>query len=440
MKICVVGVGYVGLVTGTCFSDLGHDVICVDNDEGKIEGLNASPRRVPIYEPGLAELVDRNVREGRLRFTSDLAQGVEQSLVNFITVGTPTGPDGRPDTNAVFAVARGIGRVMKDYKIIVTKSTVPVGTTEKVREAVAKETKAEFDVVSNPEFLKEGTAIEDFNRPDRVIIGADDVRVEHLMRELYAPVVRTGKPIIVMDIRSAEMTKYASNAMLAARISFMNEMANLCSRLGADVDEVRRGVGSDSRIGGAFLFSGVGFGGSCFPKDVRAVIAMGEAVGEPTPIARAVTEVNENQPERIIGKMLKHFGGDLKGRTIAVWGLAFKPKTDDVREAPALKIIRRLWDLGATVRAFDPEAEANAKKALGADLVVTRTSYDALDGADALALVTEWNEFRQPDFARMRRLLKQPVIFDGRNVYDREKMSEEGFIYHSIGRPVEGLE
>ncbi|NOZ24329.1 MAG: UDP-glucose/GDP-mannose dehydrogenase family protein [Planctomycetes bacterium] len=440
MRICVVGVGYVGLVTGTCFADLGHDVICVDNDQEKIDGLNATPRHVPIYEPGLSELVDRNVKVGRLQFTTDLAQGVEQSLVNFITVGTPTGEDGRPDTSAVFAVARGIGQVMNDYKIIVTKSTVPVGTTEKVRDTIAGETKTEFDVVSNPEFLKEGTAIEDFSRPDRIIIGADDVRVEHLMRELYAPLVRTGNPIIVMDIRSAEMTKYASNAMLATRISFMNEIANLCSRLGADVDHVRRGVGSDSRIGGAFLFSGVGFGGSCFPKDVRAIVAMGEEAGEKTPIACAVTEVNGNQPERIIGKILSHFDGDVKGKTFAVWGLAFKPKTDDVREAPALKIIRRLWELGAAVRAFDPEAEETAKKALGSDLVVARSGYDALDGAEALVLVTEWNEFRQPDFARMKQLLKQPVIFDGRNVYDREKMSEEGFTYYSIGRPVERLE
>jgi len=434
MKISVIGTGYVGLVTGTCLADLGNDVICVDSDSEKIRGLNQSPPKLPIYEPGLRELIERNAAEGRLKFTDDIEEAVAPSLINFITVGTPTGEDGRVDLTAVFEVARAIGRVMRDYKIIVVKSTVPVGTTEKVREVIRGETDVEFDVVSNPEFLKEGTAIDDFTRPDRIIIGTDDIRVEHLMRELYSPLVRTGRPIISMDIRSAEMTKYAANAMLASRISFMNEIANLCERVGADVEFVRQGIGSDTRIGNRFLFAGVGFGGSCFPKDVRALISMGEERNYEMHMARAINAVNEAQPEQLVSKILSHFGDDMSGLVVAVWGLAFKPKTDDIREAPSIKIIRRLLDCGAAVRAFDPEAMPNAAKVLPTGVTFCKTNYEALDGADALVIVTEWGEFRRPDFERMKQLMKQHVIFDGRNIYDRDTMKKAGFIYYSVGR------
>jgi UDPglucose 6-dehydrogenase len=436
MKVCVVGTGYVGLVAGTCFAECGNDVIGVDVDERKLALLRQG--KSPIYEPGLVELLRRNQKEGRLSFTNDLAAAVKQALFCFIAVGTPKRTDGAADLAAVLGVAREIGRAMNGYRILVNKSTVPVGTADRVRQAVGGITSQPFDVVSNPEFLKEGAAIEDFMKPDRVVIGSDSPRAIELMKELYAPFVRTENPIFVMDNRSAEMTKYAANALLATRISFMNEVANLCERVGADVNLVRRGVGADRRIGQHFLFPGIGYGGSCFPKDVQAMIRTAEQYGLDSAMLRAVDAVNDRQKHVLVHKVKACFGEHLRGRTFAVWGLSFKPRTDDMREAPSLTIVEGLLDAGATVRVHDPEALREARRYFDERVSYHDINYDALEGADALLILTEWNEFRRPDFARMKRLLKQPVIFDGRNLYEPAEMAELGFAYHSIGRVLVG--
>jgi len=404
VKIAVIGSGYVGLVAATCLADSGHDVICVDKDAPKIEMLTSG--QSPIYEPGLAELLRRNQAEGRLEFTTDLPDAVVRSLVIFIAVGTPAADNGESDLSGVMAVARSIGDAMNAYKVIVEKSTVPVGTAEKVRRIIAERSDFEFDVVSNPEFLKEGRAIEDFTKPDRIVVGTDDVRVAEIMKELYAPYLRTENPILVMDIPSAEMTKLAANTMLAARISFMNEIANLCEAVGANVDSVRRGIGSDTRIGHSFLFPGVGYGGSCFPKDVRALAAVGRKLGVPMSMAESIHEVNERQKRRLVEKVKAHCGPDLSGMRLAVWGLAFKPLTDDIRQAPAIAIIEELLAAGACITAYDPEVMPNARKVFGDGIVYAKGNYEALEGADALIVVTEWNEFRQPDFERMRSLMR----------------------------------
>ncbi|ABQ26487.1 UDP-glucose dehydrogenase family protein [Geotalea uraniireducens] len=442
MKICIIGTGYVGLVAGTCFAESGNDVICVDVDEAKIEGLKNGV--IPIYEPGLKELVLRNCEEGRLSFTTDLASAVKASLVNFIAVGTPPGEDGSADLQYVLDVARTIGRNMESFKILVDKSTVPVGTADKVRAVVNEELEKrhatiEFDVVSNPEFLKEGAAIDDFMKPDRVVIGTDNVRTAEIMKELYAPFMRKTNRLIVMDIRSAEMTKYAANAMLATKISFMNQIANLCERMGADVSAVREGIGSDSRIGYDFLFPGVGYGGSCFPKDVKALVKTAEECDYEFILLKAVEEVNELQKLVLTDKINLRLGDNsllkpLTGKTIAIWGLSFKPRTDDMREAPSVVIINRLLALGAKVCAHDPEAVKEAKKIFGENIVYSNNQYDILKGADALAIVTEWNEYRNPDFDRIKSLLRQPLIFDGRNLYQPSRMKEAGFEYLPIGR------
>ena len=432
MKLCVVGTGYVGLVAGTCFAEGGNDVICIDNVAEKIEALRRGV--VPIYEPGLAELIRRNVSEGRLSFSTDLADAVRRSVVCFIAVGTPSGEDGSADLRNVMDVAREIGRTMNGYRVVVAKSTVPVGTFARIREAVDSATTQPFDVVSNPEFLKEGAAIDDFMKPDRVVIGSTSPRAIDIMRELYQPFVRTGNPILTMDNASAEMTKYAANALLATRISFMNEIANLCERVGADVDQVRRGISYDRRIGHHFLFPGVGYGGSCFPKDVKAVIQTAHEQGMPFPLLAAVEEVNHEQKRRLVDKVVTHFGADLCGRRFAVWGLAFKPRTDDMREAPSLTVVEGLLTRGAVVAVHDPEALGEARKHFGDRVSYHRVNYEALKDADALLIVTEWNEFRRPDFARMKQLLRQAVIFDGRNLYEPEVMREHGFTYFPIGR------
>ena len=434
MKLCVVGTGYVGLVAGTCFAESGNDVICVDNVAKKIAGLREGA--VPIYEPGLEELIRRNVAEGRLTFTTDLAQAVRTSMVVFIAVGTPSGDDGSADLSAVMAVSREVARTMDGYRVVVAKSTVPIGTSERIRAEIGQHTKHPFDVVSNPEFLKEGAAIEDFMKPDRVVIGAASARAIDTMRQLYEPFVRTGNPILVMDNPSAEMTKYAANALLATRISFMNEIANLCERVGADVDQVRRGIGYDRRIGHHFLFPGVGYGGSCFPKDVKAVIHTAREHGIEFPLLNAVEDVNEAQKHRLVDKVTAEFGEDLHGRRFAIWGLAFKPRTDDMREAPSITIIEGLLARGAEVAVHDPEALGEARTFFGDRVSYHRTNYEALDGADALLIVTEWNEFRGPDFPRMKQLLRRPIIFDGRNLYEPDAMREQGFTYLPIGRAV----
>jgi len=431
MKICMVGTGYVGLVTGACFAENGNDVICIDNNKKKIEQMQRG--KPPIYEPGLDEMVKRNRREGRLKFTTNLKDAIKESVIIFITVGTPPHEDGSADLTHVLSVARKIGQAMNDYKVVVTKSTVPVGTTEKVREIIRQETDVPFDVASNPEFLKEGAAIEDFMRPDRVLVGVDNPNVAELMKELYAPFVRTGKPILIMDIRSSELTKYASNAMLATRISFMNEMANLCEKLGADISLLRKGIGSDPRIGPSFLFPGVGYGGSCFPKDVRAIIKTAEEKGYELLILRDVERVNQRQKNILAEKVIKRFGKTLKGKIFALWGLSFKPNTDDMREAPSIVIINRLMKLGAKIKAYDPVAINEAKKVFGGKVVYGKRGYEILKGADALVIVTEWNEFREPDFDKIKRLLKTPVIFDGRNIYNPSKLKEMGFEYYGIG-------
>ena len=432
MKLCVIGTGYVGLVAGTCFAEGGNDVVCVDNLVEKIEALRRG--EVPIYEPGLGELIRRNVSEGRLSFSTDLADAVRRSVVCFIAVGTPSGDDGSADLNAVMAVARDIGRAMDGYRVVVAKSTVPVGSSARIREAVASTSKHPFDVVSNPEFLKEGAAIDDFMKPDRVVIGSTSARAIEIMRELYEPFVRTGNPILAMDNASAEMTKYAANALLATRISFMNEVANLCERVGADVDQVRRGISYDRRIGHHFLFPGVGYGGSCFPKDVKAVIRTAHEQGLAFPVLAAVEKVNEEQKRRLVDKVVGHFGEKLAGRRFAVWGLAFKPRTDDMREAPSITVVEGLLARGATVAVHDPEALGEAHKVFADRVSYHRVNYETLKDADALLIITEWNEFRRPDFARMKQLLRQPIIFDGRNLYEPEVMREHGFTYLPIGR------
>jgi UDPglucose 6-dehydrogenase len=433
MKIAVVGTGYVGLVVGACLAENGNNVICVDKDASKVTTLNAG--KMTIYEPGLEEIVRRNRSEERLTFTTDLSSAVRASAIVFIAVGTPQGEDGSADLQHVLGVARDIGRAMQAYTVIVDKSTVPVGTAARVREAVARETTQAFSVVSNPEFLKQGAAIEDFLKPDRVVIGVEreDERAADLMKELYGPFTRTGAPIMVMDTASAELCKYAANSILATRISFMNEVANMCELVGADVDEVRKAIGADQRIGKSFLFPGIGYGGSCFPKDVKALLKSAGDKGYDFKILRAVEAVNDRQKSRLVEKMEGHFAG-LKGKTIALWGLAFKPRTDDMREAPAITIIDRLLEAGALVRAYDPEAAPTARLLFDGRIALCDRSYEALEGADALAVVTEWNEFREPDFAKMRQLMRAPVVFDGRNIYSPEQMRALGFTYFSIGR------
>ena len=431
MKIVVVGTGYVGLVTGTCFAESGNHVVCVDLDERKIATLRGGG--IPIYEPGLEELVRRNARERRLSFTTSLAEAMEGAEVAFIAVGTPPGETGEADLSYVLAAARDIGRAMKRYTVVVNKSTVPVGSAEKVAEALAEVTRQPFDVVSNPEFLKEGSAIEDFTRPDRVVVGTSSEKARAVMAELYAPFVRTEHPILFMDARSSELTKYAANAMLATRISFMNDLSALCERVGADVDQVRRGMGSDRRIGYPFLFPGVGFGGSCFPKDVRAVLTMARQVGLDFDILRGVERVNERQKRSLVEKAVKHFGS-LAGKSFGVWGLAFKPKTDDMREAPSITIIEGLIGNGATVKAHDPVATEVAAALFHGRVKLVEEPYAAAEGADALFLVTEWNEFRQPDFGRLLSIMRTPVIFDGRNIWDAVKLRGLGFTYYGVGR------
>jgi UDPglucose 6-dehydrogenase len=434
MRISVVGTGYVGLVLGACLAENGNNVICVDKDEAKLATLESG--KMPIYEPGLEEMVRRNhATEDRLRFTSDLGGAVQASEIVFIAVGTPQDEDGSADLRHVLAVARDIGRAMTKYTVVVDKSTVPVGTAARVRQTIAAETTLPFSVVSNPEFLKQGAAIEDFMKPDRVVIGteANDTRAADLMRELYGPFTRTGAPILMMDTASAELCKYAANAILATRISFMNEIANVCEVVGADVDHVRKGIGADRRIGTSFLFPGVGYGGSCFPKDVKALLRSSTDRGYDFSILHAVEAVNDRQKSRLVDKMEAHFPS-LDGRIFALWGLAFKPRTDDMREAPAIAIVDRLLALGAKVRAYDPEASSTARQIFGDRITLCEKSYDALHSADALAVVTEWNEFREPDFDKMRRLMKTPIVFDGRNIYSPEHMRALGFTYFSIGR------
>jgi UDPglucose 6-dehydrogenase len=435
LKIVVVGTGYVGLVTGTCLAESGNRVTCVDLDEKKIATLNAGG--IPIYEPGLEELVRRNVKEKRLEFTTSLAGAMEGAEVAFIAVGTPPGETGEADLSHVLAAAESIGRAMKAYAVVVNKSTVPIGSAEEVAEVIRKVARAPFDVVSNPEFLKEGSAIDDFMRPDRVVVGVSSGKARAVMAELYAPFVRTEQPILFMDPRSAELTKYAANAMLATRISFMNDIASLCDRSGADVDAVRRGMGSDKRIGYPFLFPGIGFGGSCFPKDVRALMTMARGVGLDFDILRAVERVNERQKRLLVDRAAKHYGS-LAGKTFGVWGLAFKPKTDDMREAPSIQVVEGLVGGGAVVKAHDPVAAGVASRIFPGQVQLVPDPYAAAEGADGLFLVTEWNEFRQPDFERLRRIMRTPVLFDGRNVWDAAKVRALGFTYFGVGRGTTG--
>jgi UDPglucose 6-dehydrogenase len=433
MRIAVVGTGYVGLVTGACFADSGNQVTCVDRDAHKLGLLRRG--EVPFYEPGLAELVKANRAAGRLDFTEDLPAAAREAEVVFIAVGTPPGQGGEADVSAVLEVARGLAPWLRPGALVVTKSTVPVGTTARVRQELAGLTQVPFEVASNPEFLKEGAALEDFQRPDRVVIGADADSARRLLGELYAPFVRTEKPILFMDPRSAELTKYAANAFLATRISFINDIALLCERLGADVDQVRKGMGADRRIGYPFLFPGVGYGGSCFPKDVQALLATARAHQVDFELLQAVERTNERQKRALVDKAQAHFGGTLEGRAFAVWGLAFKPRTDDVREAPALALIEELLARGATVRCYDPVAQDNARQVLGERVRHADSPYHALEGADGLFLVTEWNEFRHPDLQRMKALLRTPLIFDGRNLLNPQTLRAQGFTYYGIGRP-----
>ncbi|HEX9657927.1 MAG TPA: UDP-glucose/GDP-mannose dehydrogenase family protein [Bacteroidota bacterium] len=431
MKLSVVGTGYVGLVVGTCFAESGNDVICVDIDENKLKVL--AKGESPIYEPGLSDLLRKNLAEQRLSFTSDLKKAVETAEIIFLALPTPQSEDGSADLQHVLAVSEKIGKFLNGYKVIVNKSTVPVGTSDSVREIVSKNTSKEFDVVSNPEFLKEGAAVNDFMKPDRIVIGSRSPKAIAIMQDLYAPFVRTGNPLIVMDERSSELTKYASNSFLATKVSFMNEVANLCEKVGADIDLIRKGMGTDPRIGSQFLFSGIGYGGSCFPKDVNALLHTAKTSGYDFRILDAVETVNKDQKKVIVRKIQAHFK-KLQGLTIALWGLAFKPNTDDIREAPALAIIEMLLKEGVTLRVHDPEALDEVKKLVGDKIQYFENNYDALKGADAMAVVTEWNEFRRPDFSRMKSLLKSPVIFDGRNIYNPGKLREMGFTYYGIGR------
>jgi UDPglucose 6-dehydrogenase len=433
MKIAVVGTGYVGLVSGTCFAETGNQVTCIDIDAEKVAKLASG--EITIYEPGLEKLFLRNLKEGRLKFTTNLVEGVQDAKVVFLALPTPPGEDGSADLKYVLGVSKELGKILTEYKVIVDKSTVPVGTAEKVRKAIAENYKYEFDVVSNPEFLREGVAVDDFMKPDRVVIGTTSERARKVMSELYAPYVRQGNPVIYMDEKSAELTKYAANSFLATKISFMNEVAQLCERLGADVDMVRRGIGSDDRIGRRFLFPGIGYGGSCFPKDVQALIKSAEEVEYSFQILKAVEEVNEAQKLHLIPKIKRYFNDDLKGKHFALWGLAFKPNTDDIREAPALYLIEALTAAGATVSAYDPEAMPNVKRVVGNKITFAESQYLALDDADALIIATEWSEFRTPDFEVINAKLKNKVIFDGRNVFDIQQIKELGYHYESIGRP-----
>ena len=432
MNITVVGTGYVGLVVGACLAETGNDVLCADLDQAKIDGLKKNV--LPIYEPGLDVMVERNQEQRRLTFTTDVAKAVSNADVIFIAVGTPPDEDGSADLRHVLAVAEVIGKHAEREVVIVTKSTVPVGTAAKVAAAASTNAKRPFHMCSNPEFLKEGAAVDDFMKPDRVVLGVDSDFARSVMAELYAPFVRTGKPIIFMDIPSAEMTKYAANAMLATRISFMNEIANLCEKVGANVDLVRRGIGTDARIGPSFLFPGPGYGGSCFPKDVKALVRTAQEQGAPLAVLEAVEEANDRQKQRLFEKLSLALPGSLKGMRIAIWGLAFKPQTDDMREAPALTLIEQLLGAGAQVTAHDPAAMHETERRIGKRIAYAETNYSALEGADALVVVTDWNEYRHPDFAKIKSLLKRPVIVDGRNLYDPAKMRALGFTYYSIGR------
>jgi UDPglucose 6-dehydrogenase len=437
MKIAVIGTGYVGLVTGTCFAETGNDVCCVDIDSSKVQKL--SNGTITIYEPGLEKLFLRNLKEERLRFTTSLEEGIKDAQIIFLALPTPPGEDGSADLKYILGVSDHLGKILKDYQVIVDKSTVPVGTAEKVRAAIAKNYPGEFDVVSNPEFLREGVAVDDFMKPDRVVIGVSSERARKVLGDLYSPFVRQGNPIIYMDERSAELTKYAANAFLATKITFMNEVALLCERLGADVDMVRRGIGSDERIGKRFLFPGIGYGGSCFPKDVQALVRSSQEVQYDFRILNAVMDVNDKQKLHLMPKIKKYFGDKLKGRRFALWGLAFKPNTDDIREAPALYMIDALLAEGATLSVFDPEAMNNVRQLIGDKVTYAENQYDALEGADALIIATEWNEFRTPNFLKIVTSLKNKVIFDGRNLFDIAAIRELGFYYESIGRsPADG--
>ncbi len=436
MKVAIVGSGYVGLVTGTCFAEVGIEVICVDIDQKKIENLKNGI--IPIYEPGLEEMVHRNMKKERLKFTTSIAEALEDCEVIFSAVGTPPDDDGSADLQYVLSVARDCGKHMKDYLLIVTKSTVPVGTAQKVRRAVQEEldkrgVNLTFDVASNPEFLKEGAAIDDFLKPDRIVVGCDSTRAEELMKSLYKPFTLNGHPVIFMDITSAEMTKYAANSMLATKISFMNDIANLCEIVGADINMVRRGIGSDSRIGTKFIYPGVGYGGSCFPKDVKALIHTGDDFKYSLRVLKAVEAVNDDQKAVLFNKVMKHFAGDIKGKTIAFWGLSFKPQTDDMREAPSLVLVKLFLEAGAKVKAYDPVAMHEAERVLGDSIEYCQDQYDALIDADCLLLITEWPEFKFPNFNVVKKLLKNPAIFDGRNIYEIAEMQRKGFAYYCIG-------
>jgi len=432
VKISVIGTGYVGLVVGTCFAESGNDVVCVDNDERKLRMLKRGES--PIYEPGLTDLLKKNLAEKRILFTDSLEKATKESEIIFLALPTPQSEDGSADLKHVLAAAKQIGRMMNGYKVIVNKSTVPVGTSDRVREIVSRETTFDFDVVSNPEFLKEGAAVNDFMKPDRVVIGTRSQRALALMQDLYAPFIRTGNPLIIMDERSAELTKYAANSFLAAKVTFMNEIANLCEKVGADVDLVRKGMGTDARIGPQFLFAGIGYGGSCFPKDVSALLNTSRTYDHELQILAAVEDVNARQKQIIVEKLKKHYRGKVKGLTVTLWGLSFKPNTDDVRESPALTVIAALLKAGVHIRAYDPVAMEEMKHKIGSAIKYCDNNYDALKGADALMILTEWNEFRRPDFDRMKALMKQPVVFDGRNIYDPKIMVERGFAYYGIGR------
>jgi UDPglucose 6-dehydrogenase len=433
MKIAVIGTGYVGLVTGTCFAETGNQVTCVDIDTNKVARLQKG--EIPIYEPGLDVLFDRNIAEERLKFTTNLVEGIQDAEVIFLALPTPPGEDGSADLKYILGVANDLGPILQNYAVIIDKSTVPVGTAEKVHAAIATNAKVDFDVVSNPEFLREGVAVDDFMKPDRVVVGTTSDRAKKVMEKLYAPLVRQGNPVIFMDERSAEMTKYAANSFLALKITFMNEIANLCEKVGANVDDIRRGIGTDSRIGKRFLFAGIGYGGSCFPKDVQALAKTSADYGYDFRTLRSVMAVNDDQKKKLLPVVSDYFEGDLKGKTIAVWGLAFKPYTDDIREAPALENIKALQAAGANITVYDPEAMENVKKLIPG-ITYCHTAYAALDDADALMIFTEWPQFRTPDFDKMSKLLKEKVIFDGRNLYELETMREHGFTYYSIGREV----